>query len=127
MDITPMIDITFLLLIFFITVTQVSDAAKEKIELPEVEGQEDDKLADLTINVTETGEIVVLGKPVSEGGLIEYVDQELAAVGNDPNRVKILVRASRTGDSRTVNNVVETLQGMGLTQIRIGVITTSYD
>jgi biopolymer transport protein ExbD len=69
----------------------------------------------------------VLGKPVSEGGLIEYVDQELAAVGNDPNRVKILVRASRTGDSRTVNNVVETLQGMGLTQIRIGVITTSYD
>ena len=45
MDITPMIDITFLLLIFFITVTQVSDAAKEPIDLPKQKGEEDEKIA----------------------------------------------------------------------------------
>ena len=128
MDITPMIDITFLLLIFFITVTQVSDAAKEKIPLPEEEaGEEDDKIANLTINVNTEGEIVVMGKQVGPNELVNYVGNELVAVGDDPNRLKILIRASREGDSRTVNEIVKSLQGMGLKYIKIAVVATSYD
>jgi biopolymer transport protein ExbD len=128
MDITPMIDITFLLLIFFITVTQVSNADKENIDLPEEEaGEEDDQIANLTINVTTAGEIIVLGKQVGERELVDYVGTELRGVGDDPNRLKILIRASRTGDSRKVNEIVTWLQGMGLKFVEIGVVTTSYD
>jgi biopolymer transport protein ExbD len=124
MDITPMIDITFLLLIFFITVTQVSDAAKEQIPLPELEGEEDDKRADLTVNVTEEGETIVLGKSVTTSELVSYVGQELVAKGDKPENVKVLVRAARTGDSRIVNEVVKTLEGMGFKRVSVGVLDT---
>ena len=126
MDITPMIDITFLLLIFFITVTQVSDAAKEEIDLPEQKGQEDEKLADLTINIDDAGKIVVLGETVSLGKVQSDIGKLLVEVGDDPSKLKILVRASRTGDSATVNQLVEMLSGMGLKNVRYATITAEY-
>ena len=41
MNMTPMIDVTFLLLIFFMTVSQVSAVNKEQLELPQLKGSED--------------------------------------------------------------------------------------
>ena len=38
---TPMIDVTFLLLIFFMTVSQVSKLNREQLELPRQQGTEE--------------------------------------------------------------------------------------
>ena len=78
MNITPMIDIVFLLLIFFITVTQVSEANKERIDLPKQEGSEEQDPSVLTINVMEDGELRLAGNPISVAGVVSVVDQELA-------------------------------------------------
>ena len=43
MNMTPMIDIVFLLIIFFMTVNQVTEVSKERLSLPQVKGGEDQR------------------------------------------------------------------------------------
>jgi len=95
MDMTPMIDIVFLLIIFFMTVTQVSKLNKEQLELPKLKGTEDQKPSVLTVNVTETGEIRVSGRTLSSGDFVSLVNRELRRVGDDPNLLGIVIRESQ--------------------------------
>ena len=41
LNLTPMIDVVFLLLIFFMTVSQVSKINKERLDLPQQQGAEE--------------------------------------------------------------------------------------
>ncbi|MFW5857837.1 MAG: ExbD/TolR family protein, partial [Planctomycetota bacterium] len=57
----PMIDVTFLLIIFFLIVTELSDAAKEKLELPRAERAVPDQHEHgrLVINITKDGDFFI--------------------------------------------------------------------
>ena len=121
MDMTPMIDIVFLLLIFFMTVSQVSEINKERLELPKLKGSEDQQPTTVTVNVTEAGEIVVSGNELSMPELVALVGDQLGSVGDDPSRLTIVLRADRRGTSRTVNEVITRLSQLGVTQVRIAV------
>ena len=61
-NMTPMIDIVFLLLIFFMTVTQASRIKEEQLELPQQEGSRDKETSSLTINIRQDGQLVMLGR-----------------------------------------------------------------
>ncbi|MEQ8784905.1 MAG: biopolymer transporter ExbD [Pirellulaceae bacterium] len=126
MDMTPMIDITFLLLIFFISVTQVSKSERLALELPKAKGQENEEPTTLTINVDQQGDIYITGERVDLRRMATLVDHELRLVGNNASQLKIVVRADRRGTSETVNEVVTSLADMGLLQIKIAVETTEY-
>lgn len=126
MDMTPMIDITFLLLIFFISVTQVSKSERIQMELPKTKGEENVKPTSLTINVDQAGQLYVASAPVDLRRMVSLVDRELRAVGNDTSKLKIVVRADRRGTSRAVNEVVTSLAELGLSRIKIAVETTDY-
>ena len=58
-NMTPMIDVTFLLLIFFISVNQITEANNEPVELPKLQGSNDLQPSVLTVNVMEDGQTVV--------------------------------------------------------------------
>ena len=120
MDMTPMIDITFLLIIFFVTVTRISEVNKEQIPLPQVKGEEDKQPPTIIINVNEAGDMIVSGRKLTIGQLKAIVSQEMTNVGNDPARINVRVRVARTGTSRAANDVIEALSGHGVTQVRIG-------
>ena len=60
-DITPMIDVVFLLLIFFITVSQMSQSQNDPVQLTRLSGSIDQEPTLLTINIRQGGEIVVGG------------------------------------------------------------------
>jgi biopolymer transport protein ExbD len=121
MNMTPMIDITFLLIIFFMTVSQVTKVNKEPVELPKQKGSDDQKPAVLTLNVDQDGQIIVSGNTYTVAELVSIVSDELASVGNDPNRLTILLRGDRRGTSRTANRVAGALGNLGVNQIRIAV------
>ncbi len=121
MDMTPMIDIVFLLIIFFMTVTQVSKLNKEQLELPKLKGTEDQKPSVLTINVTEPGDLVVSGQEYTIGELISLVNRELRRVGDDPNLLGIVIRADQRGASVGVNSVVAALNNLQIKRVRIAV------
>ena len=121
MNMTPMIDIVFLLIIFFMTVTQVSEINRERLELPQLQGAEDQKPATLIVNVDQAGEIIVSGNQIEVPRLLAIVSQELAKVGEDPSRLTVVLRADERGTSRTVNLIVTALARMQIARVRIAV------
>jgi biopolymer transport protein ExbD len=73
-DMTPMVDVAFLLLIFFMTTTQMNPPEKDKITLPESNSEAKSPESDIiTINVTKTPSVRVEWRA---GG--QKVDREIA-------------------------------------------------
>jgi biopolymer transport protein ExbD len=121
-NMTPMIDVTFLLLIFFMTVNQVSKANRENIPLPPAKGSQDQTEGPLVINIVNPeGQIKVSGNEVTLVQLATIVGAERAKVGNDSSRLKVLVRAHRDGPCRTVNAVVKLLERFEVRGVRVSV------
>lgn len=120
-NMTPMIDVTFLLLIFFISVNQITEANNEPVELPVLQGSNDLQPSVLTVNVMEDGRTVVSGEVVSIDRFITIVTNELTRQGDDPSRVTVVVRADKRSDARPVNEIVRALTRLQITKIRIAV------
>jgi biopolymer transport protein ExbD len=121
MNMTPMIDVVFLTLIFFMTVSQVSAVNKERLELPKQAGSQDQVESPITINVDEQGQILVSGNRVTLAQLVAQVNDEIIKAGNDPSQLTIALRADRRGTCRTVNEVVTALSELAVDRVRIAV------
>ena len=120
MDMTPMIDITFQLMIFFMACSQISKTNNKNVDLPKQPGSVDQQeTTTLTVNIDAAGDIEVSGRALSLNDLIFAVSQDLVAAENEPSRIKVVLRVDRTGTSRTVNDVFTALKKQGITQVRI--------
>jgi biopolymer transport protein ExbD len=120
-NMTPMIDVTFLLLIFFMMVNQISKQNKEEIPLPTVKGTQDQSEGTLTINIDLAGQMIVSSQKVSMSELVGLVSKVLADANNQPENVTIVVRAHRDGSCRGVNDVIRTLNKLDITRVRLAV------
>jgi biopolymer transport protein ExbD len=121
MDMTPMIDVVFLLLIFFMTVSQVSNINREQLQLPKLEGTKDQQEGPLVVNVNAAGQIVVAGQTLTSPQLAVWMSDEIASRRVNPASIKVTVRGDAAGDARAVNEVVRTLNRLGILQIRMAV------
>ena len=108
-NMTPMIDVTFLLLIFFMTVNQVSKANREKMPLPPLAGSKDQSDAELIINIDRQNNIIVSPQFMGLGELASLIAGKILQANNDPSRLTVLVRVHREADCRMVNQVVALL------------------
>lgn len=121
MNMTPMIDVTFLLLIFFMTVNQVSAVNNEPIELPKLKGSVDQKEASVTINVDQQGAIHMSGQERSLAQVVAAISDELAKVDHNPAMVTVTLRVDRRARCQTVNEIVDALTKLEVRNVRIGV------
>lgn len=121
MNMTPMIDVVFLLLIFFMTVSQVSQINRLRLELPQQQGTMDQSQTSLTINVGEDGALFVGADATSLAGLVEHVVEQLANVDQDPQRLSVVIRADKRAASRAVNQVVGALSQLGVQRVKVAV------
>ena len=121
---TPMIDIVFLLIIFFMTVSQISKVNKEQLDLPQLKGAKEQEPSTLTVNIKANGVVVISGKTTSVPQLVGIITDELLALGNDTSKLTVVLRADRNGISRTVNEIVTALGKLGITQVRFAVEAT---
>lgn len=123
MDMTPMIDITFQLLIFFMTCSQISRVNNEsKVEPPEANPEvttEQPEKVTLTINITQDGEIKITGREYSVPEVAIALTDEFDAVGREPSRMHVVVRADKRGTCRAVNEVITTLNKTGINQVHL--------
>ena len=124
MNMTPMIDIVFLLIIFFMTVSQISKINKEQVDLPQLKGSEEQEPTTITVNIKADGAIIVSGNTTSVPQLVGMITDELLALGGDTSKLTIVLRADRNGMSRTVNKIVTDLGRLGITQVRFAVEST---
>lgn len=121
MDMTPMIDIVFLLIIFFMTVTQVSKMNKERLELPQLTGNQDQRPTTLIFNIMANGDIRVSGRTVGVGEVISMINRELRLRGDDPRRVSVVLRVDRNAVSQQANSIMDALKKLRISQAQIAV------
>lgn len=120
-DMTPMIDVVFLLMIYFMTTLNATSISKEPLELPQLKGTQEQADAALTINVSDSGAIYVVGEEVSLQQLVALASEEIGRLGNNPSQLNVVVRADRRGTSRKVNEIVDALVKLDVSRISIGV------
>ncbi|RMH50198.1 MAG: biopolymer transporter ExbD [Zetaproteobacteria bacterium] len=118
-DLTPLIDVVFLMLIFFMVSTSFDATTALKLDLPtsHARADADGKHHPLVVAVRADGTIFVDGKTVADRDLRARL---LAASGGDPER-KVLLRADSDARHKRVVLVLDTLQQLGLN--RIGIAT----
>jgi biopolymer transport protein ExbD len=121
MDLTPMIDIVFLLIIFFITVTQITKANQEILPLPQVIQNDDQTPTRVVVNVRENSQIIVNGEGKSLDQTVYYLGQEIEAKGNDPSQVRVTLRVDFRSKARAVKSLVREMNSLGIVAIQIGV------
>ncbi len=121
LSLTPLIDIVFLLLIFFLVATRFSEEEREMdVQLPDASEAKPltSKPRELFINIDERGRYYVTGKIVT----IEELDPILkAAWVNNPGRASVVIRADRRV---TWQHVVRAMNACNRAKIRDYRVTT---
>jgi biopolymer transport protein ExbD len=111
-DMTPMIDMTFQLITFFMFVMNFSEAEQDdRVQLPlsqlakPVEGAMD---TPITLQLTSDGSIIYAGEMVAVPDIGVHLEREKAVMldaGKEPNSATVIVRAdgrSKTGDVQEI-------------------------
>ena len=112
-ELTPVIDMVFLLLIFFLVATTYHQTEREmQIMLPEATagGPISVSLRELVINVTADGSIIVGGQTIGVGDLGAIVTE---AVRTNPEQ-KVSVRGDRAASYEAVARVLDICKASGI-------------
>jgi biopolymer transport protein ExbD len=112
-EITPVIDMVFLLLIFFLVATTYQQSEREmQIALPEAEaaGPISAVLREIVINIGADGSVVVGGAETSLDGLRAIVSE---AVERNPEQ-KVSVRGDREASYGVIARVLDVCKGAGV-------------
>jgi len=120
-DITAMIDVVFLLIIFFMTTAQFARMTRARVDLPAEPGEEREAGPESTIivNITSDGAIVIDQQAVSLDRLARMVAAEVARAGGDATAVELTIRADRALSAGVLNDIARTLTGAGLRGVRL--------
>jgi biopolymer transport protein ExbD len=122
-NLTPMIDIVFLLIIFFITVSQITPIIQHPVELPQAQVLADaSPTVKLTVNIDSEGAIFVAGSELSQDQLMARVTEMARESGSQIEDLQILIRCDRRAESRHVNQLIPRFSELGITQIKISVL-----
>lgn len=118
-DMTPMIDIVFQLLIFFLTTAQLAQLSLAELELPLERGEESEEEMEtgLIVNILADGSIVVAGQPTDLVALSLMAESLVSDSSARP--VRPLVRADRSAPAEMLNRTLRTLQESGVNAVRI--------
>ena len=122
-ELTSMIDVVFLLIIFFMTTSQFAKMTRAEVSLPQEAGEQDPTPveAGLVINITEDGKIIINNAPPMNLVELEYlVQQEIAKYPDrSAHQLKLLIRADKNAESARLNQVVTLLQSLNIGSARI--------
>lgn len=119
-DVTPLVDVVFLLIVFFLTTSSLVEVTRARLDLPEQAGQEQtgSDTPGLVVNVGPDGGLIVESRAVTFEALWRMVGSEIDKAGG-PNRVDVMVRADRGADLGALNRVAEGLMDLGLDRWRL--------
>jgi biopolymer transport protein ExbD len=119
-DMTPMIDVTFQLITFFMFTLNFSEAEQDqRIQLPTsqvAKPAENSDIEPLTLQLMNDGRVIYNGEAVALAALGDYLENEKAlmlAASKEPSAATVVVRAdgrARTGD---VQQIIRSCQEKG--------------
>ena len=117
-----MIDVVFLLIIFFMVTAEFARNVRAEVELPKLPGEQSQQTeeAGIVVNIDADGRIIldVSDSPIETGDLRERLLAEFAA---DPSAQRhVLLRADRRASTTRLNEVVRILHELGVPSARMG-------
>lgn len=120
-EITPMIDVVFLLIIFFMTTAQFARMTRAEVNLPREQGEQEQEPeeAGIVVNLTADGTIIVAGQTFTLDALDDFIAAELARDTALTGPTKLLIRADRNADSTHLNQLITKLQSRGIDAARL--------
>ncbi len=118
-DITPLIDVVFLMLIFFMVSTSFNVSSSLKLDLPSSNATSEHKeIKKVTISINAAGALYVQDEAVSDADLRKRI---LNVTKGDPNMRAILRADAETRHKRVVY-VLDTLRGLGMGKVGIATV-----
>ena len=118
LEITPLVDVIFLLLIFFVLSTQFIDLKTMSIDLPSIDKKTMSNLPEnrVKIEISKEGEVLVNNTTISEFSL-KSLNEELSLI---PSNIKTAI-ISADSDTRYqyIVTIMESLNSNGFKNIQI--------
>lgn len=123
MNLAPMIDVVFLLLIFFMVATTFVEKEKEMaLDLPQAESgdEEESTPEEIVINIMRDGRIIVAGKEVDRAALIE----SLTRVARRDPETPVTIRGDKEVFHEHVVAVMDACRIAGLSNLGVMTLDT---
>ena len=123
-DMTPMIDIVFLLIIFFMVAAQFARESNVELNLPAEQGEQDNEHdpSKLVLNILPSGEIIL----DNTSGAVDLTELEFlvkAVIAEDGTTWQnITIRADEDSSTKVLNDVLVILNKQGLSATRIATV-----
>lgn len=120
MDITPLIDIVFLLVAFFMLTSSLGQEQSIRVDLPKAEKSKDTKSSRLTLSIKSDGSVYINKElypyEVYKKKIIEYIDNRgRANIGN------IVIRGDKKSPYEVVVGIMDTLSGIGIDNFSLAI------
>ena len=116
-NITPMLDVVFIMLIFFIVTTSFVKEVGLELNRPSNEPQEEKKISEvIAIRIESSGQIQVNNRPVDIRAVRANIEGELATKGFE---TPVVVIADRTADSGLMVRVIDQARMAGAASVSI--------
>ncbi len=120
-DLTPMVDVTMLLVIFFAFTAQFTRTMATPVDLPREKGVSASVEAApkaLVIDISRDGTFLVMGTAVEGEWLLQTVARDIRAAGGAQN-LDVIVRADRNASAARLNALAGVLSRAGVRTWRL--------
>lgn len=119
-DMTPMIDVTLQLIIFFLFTQHFANEAKTPMDLPRQKGEKSAYPSDpLAIAISPEGGYSIAGQAMPIESVVQTVAQAAKDAGGG-DRVRVLVRADRRASASHLNLLADRLQALDVRAWELG-------
>ncbi len=114
-NVTPLVDITLVLLIIFMVTTTYIVNPSIHVDLPKAATADKTQPSTASVVITKTGELYLNGQPISEDGLRDHCVRELAA----DKELQVVVAADRETRHGQVVHIIDVVKAAGVTKFAI--------
>ena len=122
--ITPMIDMTFLLITFFIMSIRFGQQGEEKVKLPNADQATsitDQRVQLISVNVTKDGRYLINGVEQSSSDFLRYV----RARKDEGKKLEIVVRGDRASEFNAIQRIMRLSAEAGVRDVSLAALQTA--
>lgn len=116
LQLAPMIDVVFLLLIFFMVATTFRDDLGIELDKPEAETAQPMQLEPLVFAISAKHELYYKGKPVT----LEEAEGLLKSVINNQGKVPVIVQTDRNARTGVLIRFLDMARKAGVEDLAVG-------
>ncbi len=125
-NLTPLIDVVFLLLIFFMVSTSFKKETKITVNLPEASGEVSEILPDsIEISVSKEGEIYINGQALVNRKITTIKDA-IMSISNDQS-MPVVISSDENAPVQAVIKIMDAAGQLGFANIQIATQQPSED